>query len=37
MELIIFIAGAMLGCAVGVSMMCICIWSSGLSKGERKE
>lgn len=29
MELIIFIAGAMLGCAVGVSMMCICIPSCG--------
>lgn len=37
MELIIFIAGAMLGCAIGVSMMCVCIWSSRLSKGERKE
>lgn len=36
-ELIIFIVGAMLGCAVGVSMMCICIWSSELSKGEHKE
>lgn len=36
MELIIFIAGALLGCAVGVSMMCICILSSKLSKGEHK-
>ena len=37
MELIIFIAGALLGCAVGVSMMCICIWSSELSKKEGKK
>lgn len=34
MELIIFMAGALLGCAVGVSMMCICIWSGELSKKE---
>lgn len=37
MELIIFIAGAILGCAIGVSMMCICIWSSELSKKEGKK
>lgn len=36
-ELIIFIVGAMLGCTVGVSMMCICIWSGELSKKEHKE
>ena len=36
MELIIFIVGAMLGCTVGVSVMCICIWSGELSKREDK-
>ena len=34
MELIIFIAGALFGCAVGVYMMFICIWSGELSKKE---
>ena len=36
-ELIIFFIGSVLGCATGVAIMCICIWSGELSKGEHKE
>lgn len=36
-ELIIFFIGSVLGCATGIVIMSLCIWSGELSKREHKE
>lgn len=33
-ELIIFLIGSALGCATGIAIMSLCIWSGELSKKE---
>nr|DAT94214.1 MAG TPA: Protein of unknown function (DUF3789) [Caudoviricetes sp.] len=35
-ELIIFLIGSTLGCATGIAIMSLCIWSGELSKREDK-